>query len=277
MNKIKDILEGSTILIAGMVNNENNYDKIKLIIQYNFDLLVNVKQIVIILNKSDEISIEEFNNVFKLFKTSFPLKCIVLRDHINRGHQIGYVDLDKSGVFFIKNNIDCEYIIKLSIDIITDDTFLNTALIPSDFYFIPSACINDIYSNYDRMIIDNNKTIDYTDSQPHYQTNMYIIKNKFDDIYESTDEIQRCYDSWISKGYKNVSQNEVLAAEHSLVKFTVKHKINRQSLIIDLNFKNYIDFIKKYNIGDSTLKNIYIKSIGVMHWHSKYSPTIELI
>jgi hypothetical protein len=78
MNKIKDILEGSTILIAGMVNNENNYDKIKLIIQYNFDLLVNCKQIVIILNKSDEISIEEFNNVFKLFKTSFPLKCIVL-------------------------------------------------------------------------------------------------------------------------------------------------------------------------------------------------------
>ena len=71
MNKIKDILEGSTILIAGMVNNENNYDKIKLIIQYNFDLLVNCKQIVIILNKSDEISIEEFNNVFKLFKTSF--------------------------------------------------------------------------------------------------------------------------------------------------------------------------------------------------------------
>ena len=279
MHTIKDIINASTILICGHINEENNFEKISYIIQHNNSILHNSKKIVIVLNKSENISDIEFNNIIKLFKSKFK-NCIILKDHINRGHQIGYIDLDKIGIFYINQNIECNYITKIEIDFIVDDTFLNLK-IPNDidFYFVPSVCIVDIYDRYDEIIknhkLKNSPTNPIT--QPSYNTNIYIIKNKFNDIYESSEEIENCYIKWINSGYKNTSQNTVLCAEHSLSKFIIKHKLSRFCLLQDEDFIHFVNYTKNNNVSDSTLKNIYIQRLGICHWHDKYKPisTIE--
>ncbi len=266
--KIKNIIGNFTFLICGMVNEENNLEKIKYIVQNNKHIIDQCKNLVVILNKSPEISDDELNKVFNLYKTTFK-NCIILRDHINRGHQIGHVDLDKTSIFFIKNNLNTEYTLKASIDVLLSDDLLNIDVDCSDFIFLPAACINDIYTNQNKIEANHNKKINYDDSQPHYQTWFYILKNKYDDVFESNDIIQMNFDEWVKKGYKDVSQNLVLAAEHSLIKFTIKNNIKRCSLMSEKRFHEYIEFIKKYSISDGSMKNIFFVNEGILHWHNK--------
>ena len=258
--------------MAGTVSKENNLEKTKICIDINRELIERCKHLVLMLNKSNESSKEELNEIVSLYKKNFK-NCIVLYDPINRKEQIGHVDLDKIALFFIRNNLDSKYFIKIAQDIIITEPFLNIEVDDSDFYYLPGICINDIYRDPESIIKNYRKNLNYTDGQPHPQTWFYILSTKYDDVYESEEQMEKCFDLWVEKGYKKISKTTVLAAEHSLQKFLVNNNIKRFSLLSESRFIDCMNFIKTYGIADGSMKNILFTDLGILHWHYKTQPT----
>ncbi len=273
--KLKEIINDSTFLMAGTVSKENDVEKTKICIDINKGLIKQCKDIVIILNKSLDASNEDVKNIINLYKENFK-DCIILYDPINRREQFGHIDLDKIALFFIRNNLKSKYFIKIAQDILITQPFLDLEVEESDFYYLPAMCITQLYSEPQEIILNHRKNLNYIDKHPYPQTWFYILSTKYDDVYESEEQLEKCFDLWVEKGYKKISKNLVLAAEHSLQKFCMKNNIKRHSLLSEEQFINYMNFMKNHQIGDGSMKNVLFTELGILHWHYKNNPTINI-
>jgi len=269
--KIKDITDKICILIAGNINDEMDYEKVSIILDHNKSFLDNFENKVVCLNRYDSVKSSEVDGIVGLIKNKIP-ESTLLFDVANRGHQVGHVDLDKIGFFYIKNNINCKFTLKMSIDMLINDNFLDLEIDDdTDFFYQPSINLadykkyNDIY--YREFIKDN-----FFDGLCP-QTIFYMLSNKIDSPYEDDEIINKCYDNWIQKGYKGIDQKLVLACEHSLNKSIIKNKFKRQSMFDKDTFYKVINYMIKTKNDDCTLKNIYIPETGVCHWQYKYEDT----
>tara|TARA_R100000152_G_C6768015_1_gene193346 strand:+ start:259 stop:1095 length:837 start_codon:yes stop_codon:yes gene_type:complete len=266
--KIKDILNKTAVLICGNLSSENNLDKHEKIAEHNKPIFNQFKMVVSIFNKTSDFKdsdLETLNNMMRHF-----YKSTTLTDWSNRGHQIGYVDLDKTGFSFIKDNFkDIKYIFKVDADYLVKDTFLNLDMDKdTDFFYQPSvnlyALVNECGSDVDKYYNEFNE-FDYKDGLCP-ATNNFIVSTKMDFLYEDSDTIKNLFDKWVGMGYENSDQKLVLAAEHSLSKSIKRNNFKRQMMYDFDTFNKVLLLMNKHNIGDPTLKNVYIDRIGMCHW-----------
>jgi len=264
--KVKDILDKTAVLICGNLSLENNLEKHTKIAEHNTPIFNQFKMVVSIFNKTSDFSdsdLESLNNILKHF-----YKSTTLTDWSNRGHQIGYVDLDKTGISFIKDNFkNIKYVFKVDADYLVNDNFLELEMDNNtQFFYQPSVNLKDlgdfgdIEKYYDLFRSDN-----YDDGLCP-ATNNFIVSTEIDFLYEDSNTIKSLYDKWVDMGYENSNQNLVLAAEHSLSKSIQRNKFKRQMMFDKVTFNNVLKLMQTYNIGDPTLKNVYINKIGMCHW-----------
>tara|TARA_B100000287_G_scaffold253138_1_gene237832 strand:- start:2890 stop:3714 length:825 start_codon:yes stop_codon:yes gene_type:complete len=272
--KVKDILKDTTVLIAGHIDEENDYEKLSLIIDNNKDVINKFKSVVCIFNRSEKFLDNQVEDIAKLLKDGYN-NCTVLIDWVNRGHQIGHVDLDRKGFSFIKNNYDSKYILKLSGDILISDPFLEIDIDEDvDFLYQPSINIPDALKYGDSYFEEFNKSLDFNDGLCP-QTIFYILSTKVDFPYEDSLKVDNKYDKWVGLGYKGTNQNLVLAAEHSLNKCIIRNNFKRKMMVSEKDFKSILNYMGTHNNNDSTLKNIYITKIGLCHWQHKLNKVVN--
>ena len=101
--KVKDILNETAVAVQGNLN-QNNFDVIKLVCEHNKSTFNQFSMVTTIFNKSVGVSDKEMSGLNKLLKENYD--CFTLIDWANRGHQFGYIDLDKSLFSFIKDNFN---------------------------------------------------------------------------------------------------------------------------------------------------------------------------
>ena len=102
--KVKDILDKTAVLVCGNLSKENNLNKHKYITEHNKPVFDKFKMVVSIFNKTSDFQDKELQILNRMMQYFY--KSIVLTDWSNRGHQIGYIDLDKTGFAFIKDNFN---------------------------------------------------------------------------------------------------------------------------------------------------------------------------
>jgi len=270
--KIRDIKDQICLLIAGNINDEMDHDKVSLILEHNEQFLNNFDNKVFCLNRYNSIPSSEVDKTVNLIKNKVP-DSIMLFDVANRGHQIGHVDLDKIGFFYIKNNIKkCKFTLKMSIDMLVKDKFMDLEIDDNiDFFYQPSINLDD-YAKYNDIYYKEFIKNDFFHGLCP-QTIFYMMSNEIDFPYEAEEVIDKCYDDWIQKGYRGVDQKLVLACEHSLNKSIIRNKFNRQSMFDENTFYKIINYMIKTKNNDCTLKNIYVPETGICHWQHKYEDT----
>ena len=263
--KVKNILNETAIAIQGNLN-QYNLDVIKLVCKNNKNLFKQFNMVTTIFNKSVGVDDSDMSNLNKLLKENY--NCFTLIDWANRGHQFGYIDLDKSLFSFIKDNFNhIKYIFKVDADYLVKENFLELEIDEdTDFFYQPSINIPDLHKYGDNESYYNNFIKDDYEDIRCPQANNYIMSTKINFPYEKSDDIKKAYDKWIEKGYTKVNQNIAIACEHSLSKSIKRNNFKRQMMFTKETFFKVMDFIVKNNIGDTTLKNIYLSDIGFCHW-----------
>ena len=257
-------------MLQGNLGGSITFDKITKIVEHNKTVFDQFSMVVTIFNKYPGLEDNEMNKLNKYFKKTFK-KCFTLIDWSNRGHQFGYIDLDKKGFSFVKNNFeDIDYIFKIDSDYLVKGEFLELDMgKDTDFFYQPSINIPDLnkYGNiqkYYEYFIDENYFVG--DSGLNPQANNYILSTKMDTPYQQSDKVKKAYDTWVERGYDKVNQNVAIACGHSLTKSMVRNRFNRKMMFTKEAFFKVMDFIVKNNVGDTTLKNVYLSDIGFCHW-----------
>ena len=265
--KINDIIDKTAVLICGNLSTENNLEKHKIIAEHNKPVFEKFKMVVSIFNKTSDFNDDDLNTLNNMLKYIY--NSTTLTDWSNRGHQIGYVDLDKTGFSFIKDNFkDIKYIFKIDADYLVKDLFLDLEIDKdTDFFYQPSVNLRDL-NDFDNNI---NKYYELFQEDNYRDgfcpaTNNFIVSTKMDFLYEDSGTIKSLFDEWIAMGYENSNQNLVLAAEHSLSKSIKRNNFKRQMMYDFDTFNKILSLMNEYSIGDPTLKNVYIDRIGMCHW-----------
>ena len=225
--KVKDILNQTAVLVCGNLSSENNLKKHEKIAEHNKPIFDKFEMVVSVFNKTSDFEdsdLKSLNDMMRYFYNS-----ITLTDWSNRGHQIGYVDLDKTGISFIKDNFKkIKYIFKVDADYLVNNNFLNLQMDDdTQFFYQPSVNLKDlndfgdVKKYYDLFLSD-----DYDDGLCP-ATNDFIVSTEIDFLYENSNIIKSLYDKWIDMGYEKSNQNLVLAAEHSLSKSIKRNKFKK--------------------------------------------------
>jgi hypothetical protein len=264
--QIKELLKDTTAMVCGRIdNNENNIEKLSGILEFNKPVLSACNSIVLVLNRDPATSEDKVTAIFELYKQTFK-NCYLLQPHpVGLGHQIGHTCLDKSGYLFIKNNLGSKYTMKLCIDIMVSDKFLERKVEESDLYYLPSVSHTDIINNWKEIQKASLQRTGYSGVSYNYQSWVFIASNKTPFLYEPDEEIERVFRLWDFKN--DVKQSKVLCAEHSLVKWSIANNLNRYSLYSPSEFNNYCRSVVSNNVIDGSLKNTILEPLGISHAH----------
>lgn len=160
-------------------------------------------------------------------------------------------------------------------DILVSDCFLDIEVIESDLYYLPAIPVHEIFNKYRIAKNELLKTEEYTDGPLTYQTWFFITSNKTDFIYEPDEEIERVFRMWDIEN--DVKQNNILCSEHSLVKWSIDNKLKRHSLYTPMQFENHCRSMIRNRVIDGSLKNIFLKCVGITHYHFSKHPVMEFI
>jgi len=273
---IKDILKETTAMICGRIDSkENCLDKMRAMMEFNRPVLKACHSIVLVLNRGADISENQMIEVGNMYRENFDCSFLIQPHPIGMGYQVGHVTLDKTGYLFVKNNLGSKYTLKLSIDIMVSNNFLNIEIEEADIYYLPCVGIHDLIQRYDIVKQQSLLKTDYNDSPLTYQTWLFIASNNTDVLYESDEEIERVFRTWNIN--EDIKQSKVLCAEHSLTQWSVYNKLKRHSLYTPTQFDNYCLFVASHRIYDGSLKNIMLKKIGIAHFHFVLQDVIECV
>lgn len=241
--------------------------------EYNRSVLEACHSIVLVLNRSSDVSEKEMTEIKNIYSQNFK-QCFLLQPHpVGMGHQIGHVTLDKTGYLFAKNNLGTKYTMKMCNDILVSAEFLDIEVENAEVYYLPAVATHEMIRNSELAKQQMRSKINYSDSPLTYQSWFFIASNNTDVLYESDEEIERVFRLWDING--DVKQAKLLCAEHSLVKWSIKNNLKRHSLYTETQLENYFRFVISNQIYDGSLKNVMLKSIGITHFHFKNMPVLE--
>lgn len=261
---IKKLFENSIYTSIGYINSKETVELYAMYLQQNAECIKNCKYIYICVNSDDILLFNQFaKTVFDIFPDA-----VVDKYSINRGHTVGTMDLDNACMKYA-SKLDCEYIIKTSLDIIYTNELLNIE-VPNDvdFYY---------YNNIGASVTENKNIIDDIMNKQYFypQTNFYIIRNKINCIYDN-DYINKGYELYCI--YKQGEETPWQTLSRiNYVPFCCEQLLANK--INELNMSTYlltskqtviklIDTINKYTIHDGSHKNITYSDLGgLCHIH----------
>ena len=271
---IKDLLKDTTAMVCGRIDSkENNVEKMLNMMEYNKPVLEACHSVILVLNRGSDVSEKEITEIKDGYKQTFKNVYLLQPHPVGMGHQVGHVTLDKTGYLFAKNNLGTKYTMKMCNDILVSDRFLDIEIQEADVYYLPAMPVHEIFEKYHQAKAQLLKSEDYDDAPLTYQTWFFIASNKTDFLYEPDEEIERVFRTW-DINY-DVNQNNILCAEHSLIKWSIQNKLKRYCFYTPKNFANHCRLMLKNRVSDGSLKNIFLEPVGIAHLHFAGRPVLQ--
>jgi len=284
---IRNIAENSVISVCGTISPENNRDKINFVLSQNKNVMDCFKYKIFVLNKVTGYSETEFQDIITDIKKMY--SCVVLIDHINRGYQFGFIDLDLKSFNYAKINMpDYKFYLKYNIDTILYDKFLDIIIDDtSDIIYMPEISSltpefkhPDSYQQYKQDCMDSVTSKEGKFPGAWIMPWLYILSNKISVLYPNKDSLASLYYKWaVNVGGDFTqwhSQNKVLCSEELLMESLINKELKKYCFIRNEDFDYYCNFIKQYNVGDATIKNVHLSKFGIIHFHFRNNDVIEI-
>lgn len=271
---IKDLLKETTAMVCGRIDSkENTVEKMYGIMKYNKDVIEQCSYVVLVLNRSSDVSESDMSEIYNFYKQEFENVFILQPHPIGMGNQIGHVCLDKTGYLFSKNNLCTKYTMKISGDVLVEKRIMDVEINDADFYFIPGVGLNEAIGKWPEMVQEYKLTKGYNNVFLTYQTFFYITSNKPSYIFESDEDMEKIFRKWDHR--KDPRQEGLLCVEHSLVRWSIANNLTRFPLYNPEQFENYRKFVVDNRVFDGSLKNVYLHPIGITHFHFGNEPVMQ--
>lgn len=261
---LSDVISKSYYGSVGHISSQKDIDVLEQYIVYNLPVLQHFKNVIAANNYTDLSLVEKTENIWKKY---FP-NSIQINNKISRGHSFGAADNDDSIFDYCKlNNI--EWLCKSANDIILNPGVLNKQIEEADFYYL-----NGIgYGGMVKYSFDFGRIMN-EDFYP--QTNFYFINVSKTDYLNDKEHVTEIYNK-----IKNISDYNGKAWEYGfrscetlLSECVKRNNLLKYHLIPGGKYLHLLQFIKQYNIHDSSHKNIMIENI--CHYHFNDQETIKI-
>jgi GT2 family glycosyltransferase len=253
---LKELINKSIYGTIGYINSLESINKTKQYILYNLSILQEYKNIIVATNFSSLEWEEQYNTVWKEY---FP-ECILITSPENRGYNHGYVDLDNLVFNYCKEN-NIEWLCKSANDTIMTEDLLNKQVGDADFYYL-----NGI--GYGGLVMYDFDLYRIIEDSFYPQTNFYFINVSKTDYLNDTYYADETYkyiktlDEYNGRIWEYIDRWSCEWFLHDCVK---RNNLSKEHLISPDKYLSLLNLVKKYEIHDSSHKNILIE--GVCHLH----------
>lgn len=267
---LKQLINKSVYGTIGYISSQEDLNLLEQYILYNLSILKEYKQIVVATNYGSSLQ----NENTQLWKKYFP-GCIVLDSEVNRGHNFGTADLDNIIFDWCKENNE-EWLCKSANDIILQKSILSKEIEEADFYYLCGFGYAGFFEPYNYNIETALNVICNTQEFFYPQTNFYFInifktdylndKKHIDEIYNKVQKISN---------YNNRAWEYGFRSCEDLLKECIKrNNLLKYHLISEEKYVYLLKFIEKFQIHDSSHKNIMIE--GICHFQNSNQQIIEI-
>lgn len=253
---IRELINKSVYGTIGYIGSLEDIDRTEQYILYNLPILQEYKNVIVATNFSSLEWETQYNTVWKEY---FP-ECVLITSPENRGHNHGYVDLDNLLFNYCKEN-NIEWLCKSANDTIITHELLDKQIGEADFYYL-----NGIgYGGMVKYDFDFERIVN-EDFYP--QTNFYFINvSKTDYLNDAqyADETYNYIQSLSDYNGRIWEYIENWSCEDFLKQCIKRNNLSKEHLISPDKYLSLLNLVKKYEIHDSSHKNVMIE--GVCHYH----------
>jgi hypothetical protein len=253
---VRELMNKSAYGTIGYIDSQESIDRTEQYIKYNLDILEEYDSIIIATNFSSSEWIKPYELMWREY---FP-KCILITSPENRGHNHGYVDLDNLVFNYCKDN-NIEWLCKSANDTIVTQELLDKQIGDADFYYLNGIGFGGMFKydfDFERIVNE--------DFYP--QTNFYFINvsktDYLNDAYyaDETYKYIKSLDDYNGRIWEYI---ENWSCEKFLRDCIERNNLSKEHLISPDKYLSLLNLVKKYEIHDSSHKNIMIE--GVCHYH----------
>lgn len=260
--KLIDVAKDSIILLTGTIIPEK-MEMIGRILLNNVEVFNNFRAIVTVLNVIDDYGESHLTTYRQLINNvvNHNTEIYHLRDYVNRGWQFGTMDLEKTGYDYIKSNFKKSPILKLDFDMYLENKILDLNIDTVDVMIMPSIGYATVVEQYK---YDVDKLLEYYNIIPP-QSTIYLILNKLDYLYSSTDWLNKKYKEWILNPIGNGPHHIGIACEPLLQESFKRNNFRIKSMLSTESYKKLLEVIAEKRIVDPSAKNIFFSEVGICH------------
>lgn len=261
---LSDVISKSYYGSVGHILSQKDIDTLEQYIVYNLPVLQHFKNIIAANNYADLSLVEGTENVWK---KHFP-NSIQINNKISRGHSFGAADNDDSIFDYCKQH-NIEWLCKSANDIIINPNLLNKQIEEADFYYLNGIGYGGMKSyEFDLSRIINE------DFYP--QTNFYFINVSKTDYLNDKEHVTEIYNKVTNmSNYNGKAWEYGFRSNEALLKEAIeRNNLSRYHLLSTKKYLSLLQFIKQYNIHDSSHKNIMNE--GICHYHFSDQQIIEI-
>lgn len=268
--RLSEILNESCFGTIATIKDETCLEKLSFFIGSNKAFINNFNHIVLSFNWLETTSPEVILSYKKIWSENVP-NVVFLESSTNRGHMFGTIDLEEDILKFVKSNYtDVKFLFKSMDDVIVTNLLLDLDLPEADFYYLPGFSYESIIKANGR----DNLYIIYEDFESGYwapQTTFFIINvNLVDKIYGEDIEDKLNIYLEQKKTYPGIMPWDIPFE----IKFDCENHLGRTvkdfdkcPLLSFTPFKNLLQLVEIYKMGDPSHKNIFFSEIGICHYH----------
>ena len=261
---LQKLINKSYYSSIGYISSYEDLDKLEIYIHHNLPILKEFKNLIIVTNYDGDF--QKSNK--DLWRKYFP-DCVLIDLEKNRGHSFGIADQENAIIDYCKeNNID--WICKSAHDITLGEAVLNID-IPEDkdFYYLEGVGYG---------AFDNFQSHQFFNGDYFYpQTNFYFINtSKIDYLYDK-DYVDKTYNYIQSLDDYSGSVWDYIqdwTCEDFLKKCVNRNNISKHHLVSPEEFHILLQIIGRYQVVDSSHKNILIE--GICHFQNNEDPIMDL-
>ena len=253
---VRELINKSIYGTIGYIGSLEDIDRTEQYILYNLPVLQEYKNVIIATNFN---SLEWEEAYQSMWRRHIP-ECILITSPENRGHNHGYVDLDNLVFNHCKEN-NIEWLCKSANDTIIKPELLEKQIGDADFYYLNGIGYGGMFKydfDFERIVNE--------DFYP--QTNFYFINvsktDYLNDAYyaDETYKYIKSLDEYNGRIWEYI---ENWSCEKFLRDCVERNNLTKEHLISPDKYISLLNLVKKYEIHDSSHKNIMIE--GVCHYH----------
>lgn len=261
--RFKDIIPVSCYASIATVTNES-MEKVKFFIQYNKSVIEQFPNIVIALNRLDNVSDDMFDRYANEWRRTF--KNVTIIERPNLGHMRGTIDLEESILKVVKEMLpNVKYLWKSMEDVILPVDILDRETEEVDFYYLPGFSTESIKEYVDANAVINN----FEDYLLTPQSTFFILNISNVDTLYGTDVEKK----WISY---DAMKDRYPGLKPWEIPFDIKfdcethlgrtvENLSKKCLLNLETYKSLINFAFINDIGDPSHKNFMLD--GFCHFH----------
>ena len=261
---LKDLIPHSCYGSIATITGDESLDKVRFFLQINKSFIECFENVIISLNSAEGVSIDIVNAYREKWLEIAP-KAVILYSSTNAGHMFGTIDLEESILTYIKANLpDTQYLFKTMDDMITDVRMLDLDLPEAGFYYLPSISYESLLKGEEFVPQTTFFIISLANVSSLYGKDVKNKRNTYLKALKDNPNLK----PW------EMSYDIKFDCETHLQR-TVKD-ITKKCLLDDKTYTKLLNFVRQYQLGDPSHKNIFFTKQGICHYHMWQDTVFEL-